>query len=135
MAAAHACEKLEGYDLQDNGKLRVQICSKEKIKQNEFANSSTFANLKSAASRYTNQQLGTQISSNPHATLGYPPKAVKRAKFKEVMCTNFLADGTCRFGEICSYKHGPDDMAGPIEPPIMMGNYVDSTVPYGGLGQ
>jgi len=135
MAAVHACEKLEGYDLQDNGKLRVQICSKEKIKQNEFANSSTFANLKSAASRYSNhQKLSTQVSSNPQPTIVYPQKTVKRAKFKEVMCTNFLADGICRFGEMCSYKHGPNDNA-LIEPGIMMGTYVDSSVPYGALGQ
>jgi len=134
MAAAHACEKLNGYDLQDNGKLRVQVCSKEKIKQNEFANSSTFANLKNAASRYSSQQGSTQTSSNPRTTIGYPQK-VHRAKFKEVMCTNFLADGTCRFGEMCSYMHGPNDKPGPIETGIMMGTYVDGPIPYGGLGQ
>jgi len=135
LAAAHAREKLNGYYLQDNGKLRVEFTMAEKMKQQEFANSSTYANLKSAANRYSNQQFNdtTVYSSNqPAEGSGYRYNH-DSPKFKATPCEHFLA-GNCRFGTSCLYKHEtngilPSIKSGitmglqPMKPSVMMGAY------------
>jgi len=136
MAAAHAREKLNGYHLEDNGELRVEFTSKDKIKQQEFANSTTYFNQKGNA-RYNGIRPNTNKRGRGNrgglggARGSYPRNTVGRTKFKEVMCKNLVVDGHCRFGAACTYKHAPDDtgQSAPINthPQGGMLGYVDPT--------
>jgi len=116
MAAAHAREKLNGYHLEDNGELRVEFTSKDKIKQQEFANSTTYISQR-AGLRFNNNRSNTNKRGRGGGDGGgvvrgsYPRNPGVRTKFKEVMCKNLVVDGHCRFGAACTYKHGPNDTA------------------------
>jgi len=116
MAAAHAREKLNRYHLEDNGELRVEFTSKDKIKQQEFANSTTYINQRVGV-RLNNKRSNTSKRGRGGGDGGggmrgsYPKNSGGRTKFKEVMCKNLVVDGHCRFGAACTYKHGPNDTA------------------------
>jgi len=99
LAAALAREKLNGYHLEDNGELRVEFTSKDKIQQQEFHRSS-------ANKRKRGGGVGGGVMRG-----GYPGSTSGRTKFKQVMCKNIVVNGHCRFGAACTYKHGPNDTA------------------------
>jgi len=137
MAAAHAREKLNGYHLEDNGELRVEFTSKDKIKQQEFANSSAYINQR-AHFKYNNGfrpsagKRGRMNGGGGGTRGSYPRNNMGRTKFKEVMCKNLVVDGHCRFGAACTYKHAPDDTGQNsiinIQPQVNMVGFVDPSV-------